>query len=88
MPGLERILRLPEVMAATGWSRSAIYAEMRAGRLPTGRKLGAKSVGWLESEILAWQRSRQLAGPSTWPAPRPVKPSNGVSGWPSDQVKP
>jgi prophage regulatory protein len=50
----DRILRLPEVRAATGLSRSTIYARVRQGRFPAPVPLGGKAVGWLESEIGAW----------------------------------
>lgn len=50
----ETILRLPAVKAATGLSRSTIYARMREGRFPAPVPLGGKAVGWPESEIAAW----------------------------------
>ena len=55
---LQRILRRPEVEAATGLKRSSIYQGMAAGTFPKAIPLGAKAVGWLESEIVAWQKAR------------------------------
>lgn len=58
-----RILRRKQVEARTGLSRSTIYAKMRRNpkrpsdydpTFPTPISVGAKAVGWLESEILAW----------------------------------
>ena len=62
-----RILRLPQVKAATGLSRSTIYAKVKAGEFPRYIALGVRSVGWLESEIQEWidervKASRKLAG--------------------------
>jgi prophage regulatory protein len=56
--GLRRILRLPEVEAATGKKRSAIYDGIADGTFPKPVPLGERAVGWIESEILAWQEAR------------------------------
>jgi prophage regulatory protein len=50
----EKILRLPAVRALTGLSRSTVYEKISAGEFPKGISLGARSVGWLESEVQAW----------------------------------
>lgn len=55
----ETILRRPEVQARTGLGRSTIYAMMAAGTFPKPIKLGAKAVGWPESEIAAWLEGRK-----------------------------
>jgi prophage regulatory protein len=47
----ERILRMPEVMARTGYSRSAVYQAMAEGRFPKSIPLGERTVGWVESEV-------------------------------------
>lgn len=48
------IMRLPEVMAATGYKRSSIYNFMREGDFPKARQLGARAVGWDSLEIQEW----------------------------------
>ncbi|MEX2249159.1 MAG: AlpA family transcriptional regulator [Parvibaculum sp.] len=53
-----KILRRREVESLTGKSRSSLYRDMSAGTFPRPIKLGEKSVGWIESEILAWQQER------------------------------
>lgn len=53
-PRGRRILRLAQVIDRTGLSRSKIYKDMILGRFPRVVKLGAKSVGWIESEIDAY----------------------------------
>ena len=49
-----RILRLPEVMARTGLSRSTIYLRISQGNFPKPVNLGARAVGWIEEEIQEW----------------------------------
>jgi prophage regulatory protein len=49
-----KILRRKEVTARTGMARSTIYDHMRRGDFPSPIKLGAKIVGWLDSEVEAW----------------------------------
>lgn len=49
-----RILRLPEVMARTGLSRSTIYLRVSQGTFPKPVSLGARAVGWVEAEIQEW----------------------------------
>ena len=48
------ILRLPTVKTRTGLSRSTIYLRVAEGRFPKPISLGARAVGWLDSEIDAW----------------------------------
>lgn len=55
---LQRILRRPEVEALTGLSCSTIYERMSLGTFPRAVPLGLKSVGWLEHEVIAWQKAR------------------------------
>lgn len=58
---MEVVLRQAQVQARTGLSRSAIYAKQRAGEFPGSISLGAKSVGWLQSEIDSWIAARVAA---------------------------
>ena len=53
-----RFLRLPEVMARTGLSRSTIYVRLEQGRFPKPVSLGARAVGWIEAEVDEWMRER------------------------------
>ena len=50
----ERILRRPEVEARTGLSRSTIYLWIQQGEFPKPVALGARLVGWRESDVAAW----------------------------------
>ena len=49
-----KILRLPDVTNVTGLSRSSIYQKISDGEFPKQINLGAKSVGWIESDIQTW----------------------------------
>jgi prophage regulatory protein len=51
------ILRLPVVKARTGLSRSTIYLRVSEGSFPRPVSLGARAVGWLESEVETWLSS-------------------------------
>ena len=52
------VLRLPLVEARTGLSRSTIYLRIAEGSFPKPVSLGARAVGWLESDIEQWLTSR------------------------------
>jgi prophage regulatory protein len=49
-----RIIKLPEVLALTGLSRTSVYEQMNAGTFPMAIKLSKRSVGWYESEVQEW----------------------------------
>ena len=53
-----RFLRLPEVQARTGLSRSTIYVRIEQGRFPRPVSLGGRAVGWVEAELDEWLRER------------------------------
>jgi len=55
------ILRLPAVKMRTGLSRSSIYLRIAQGTFPAPVSLGARAVGWVESEVEDWL-ARQIAG--------------------------
>ena len=50
----QSILRLPEVKSRTGLPRSTIYLRISQGTFPLPISLGARSVGWIASEIEEW----------------------------------
>jgi prophage regulatory protein len=52
------VLRLPAVMASIGLSRSSIYLRVSEGSFPKPISLGARAVGWLQSDIEDWLRQR------------------------------
>jgi prophage regulatory protein len=58
MTELNRIIRKKELPKFTGLQRTAIDNLIRIGSFPRPIPLGKRSVGWLESEVLAWQEER------------------------------
>lgn len=51
---LPTLIRLSEVKRRTGFSRSTIYKWMNENRFPTPRRVGLRSVVWLEEDITRW----------------------------------
>lgn len=60
-PPTERVIREPECRQLTGICRTTRYMMEKEGKFPARRKLGGRAVGWLLSEVSAWQQSRQTA---------------------------
>ncbi|EPS4528028.1 helix-turn-helix transcriptional regulator [Citrobacter koseri] len=62
-----KILRLSAVIEKTGIARSTIYDWINSKSprydptFPKQRRLGQKSVGWVESELDEWLRQRTQA---------------------------
>lgn len=59
-PG-KQLLRLREVSRIVGLGRSSIYRLVSSGAFPPPRKLGARSVAWLRSEVDSWIDDRDQA---------------------------
>lgn len=53
-----KIIRLKDVINATGLARSTIYKYIAEGAFPQPVSLGARCVGWLESEVQDWILAR------------------------------
>ena len=63
----KKILRLPVVLDRTGLSRSTVYLRVTEGRFPRPVSLGARAVGWIETEVEEWiarqiEVSREIRG--------------------------
>ncbi len=52
-----RLLRLPDVKAITGLSKSSVYGLMAEGRFPAARKVTPRITVWIEDEVNAWVES-------------------------------
>jgi prophage regulatory protein len=50
--------RTKTVQERTGLSRSTLYAEIEKGNFPRQVKLGARAVGWIQSEVEGWIQAR------------------------------
>ncbi|HIG8798087.1 TPA: helix-turn-helix transcriptional regulator [Raoultella terrigena] len=57
----ERVIREAECRQLTGICRTTRYTMEKEGKFPARRKLGGRSVGWLLSEITAWQQGQPKA---------------------------
>ncbi|EXI91946.1 MAG: putative transcriptional regulator [Candidatus Accumulibacter sp. BA-94] len=61
---LKSFLRLKQVKAVTGMSRSWIYEAIRRGEFPASIPLGARAVAWDAASIADWQAARIAGTPS------------------------
>lgn len=46
-----KIIRMPQLIGRTGLSKSSLYALVKKGQLRPPIALGARAVGWLESDV-------------------------------------
>ena|ERR1700722_2347513 len=53
-----RMLRLPQVIDATGLGKTKIYELQGQGDFPMRVKITAHSVAWVEEEVQAWLAGR------------------------------
>lgn len=49
-----KLLRLPQVKASTGLSKSSIYTRILEGTFPKQIPLGPRLVVWVEADIQKW----------------------------------
>ena len=54
----DRLLRLPEVEAATGLRKSTIYLLMKRGEFPHCVQITSRCVAWPESRVLSFVQDR------------------------------
>ena len=54
-------LRLPEVKAVTGLSKTTLYTLIREKSFPAPVQVGPRAVGWVRSEVKQWAANRVLA---------------------------
>ena len=58
---VQRIMRLPAVLLATGLTRSTLYRLMAQRAFPTPVKLAKRSVGWRQHDVREWNEARPQA---------------------------
>lgn len=56
---IDRILRYPQVIALTGLSKSTLQRMQLQQRFPARIQLGPRSVGFRESEVMAYIQNRE-----------------------------
>lgn len=54
----DSLLRLDQVRARTGLSRSGIYQKIADGKFPKPVAIGSRAVAWVESEVSGWIQAR------------------------------
>jgi len=57
-------IRLPEVKAVTGLSKTSLYALIKEKSFPAPVRLGPRAVAWVKSEIRQWAVERVQASRS------------------------
>ena len=74
-----QILRLPQVCRITGLCRSMIYQLESQRRFPCRVRIGARAVGWVESEVQGWVAQRikhhRAATAPCWSRELPTDPA-------------
>jgi prophage regulatory protein len=60
---VNKVMRLPAVLDATGWSKQTLYNKMSQGIFPKGTRLdpNGKTVIWFEDEVAAFQAAARTA---------------------------
>lgn len=58
-------LRLPEVKAVTGLSKTSLYTLIRDRNFPAPVRLGPRAVAWVRSEVKQWAANRILESRTT-----------------------
>ena len=61
-----RLMRLPEVLRITGFSRSTLLAMVARGDFPAPLRIGRRAVAWRAREVIAWIESRPRASETEW----------------------
>jgi prophage regulatory protein len=56
----KRLLRTREVCSRAGIGRTTLYKMVQSGAFPASRRLGKRTVAWLESDIEAWIEAREI----------------------------
>lgn len=58
IPGTCRLMRIREVLQLSGLSRATLYREIKLHAFPAPVKLSARSVGWLQDDVMQWLNER------------------------------
>lgn len=62
---IEQMLRLPDVLRATGMSKRTIYRWIGQGHFPEPVSIGPNAVGWPASDVRRWQTARFERAPTS-----------------------
>lgn len=64
-----RLVRIHEVVAICGLSRSSIYIAIKDGSFPRQVAIGGRARAWVQHEVENWACQRIRARQQTGPAP-------------------
>ena len=59
-----RFIRLKEVLAICGMSRTSVYEAIKEKKFPAPVRLYGRSTAWIKSEVQQWAQSRVNASRS------------------------
>ena len=59
MSAPRKILRIKEVTALTGLSRTTLWRRVKDGSFPQPIRLSRRCVGWFAADVAEWQGSRE-----------------------------
>ncbi len=54
-----KVIRLPQVMAKTGWGRSTVWKKAKDGDFPAPFKIGPRTTVWDDDEVNEWLLSQR-----------------------------
>lgn len=80
MPGTCRLMRIREVLKLCGLSRTTLYREIKLRTFPAQVKLSARSVGWLQDDVMKWLDARVAQRGPAYKANSHVVPHDAKSG--------
>jgi prophage regulatory protein len=82
------VSRCKQVMQKTGLPRSTLNLKISRGEFPAPISLGARAVGWLDSEVEAWIQARIAATPAARKPAIPAAQKAAVLGVPAAPILP
>lgn len=78
-----RLMRIREVLQLCGLSCATLYREIKLHSFPAQVKLSARSVGWLQDDVMKWLEARLVQRGQAYKegspdAPHDVKPRSRI----------
>ena len=75
-----KLVRLAQVRATTGLSKTSIYEKIKNDAFPPPVPIGKRAVAWIESEIQQWATDQIMAARSAgnYPVPKRMPVSYSV----------
>jgi len=80
IPGTCRLMRIREVLQLCGLSRATLYREIKLRSFPAPVKLSARSVGWLQDDVMQWLDSRVAQRGPAFQSNRQIEPHDTKKG--------